>query len=66
MAPDLSIHLFQFLQTEHKIPVDKLRAALDDCGQLPTLIPIVLWQSGAVTLEQLDKIFDWMELSYSE
>ncbi|MEM9804498.1 MAG: DUF2949 domain-containing protein [Cyanobacteria bacterium P01_D01_bin.56] len=62
--PDLSMHLFQFLQVEHDIPADKLRAALDDCGQLPTLTPIALWQSGTVTLEQLDTIFDWIELNY--
>lgn len=62
----LSKDLVRVLQIEHKIPADKLSAALEDCGQLPTLMPIALWQSGVVTVEQLDKIFDWMEVSYSK
>ncbi|NEP38985.1 MULTISPECIES: DUF2949 domain-containing protein [Okeania] len=26
--------------------------------------PMILWQYGLVTLEQLDKIFDWLETTY--
>jgi hypothetical protein len=28
--------------------------------QDPNSLPIILWQYGLVTLEQLDKIFDWL------
>jgi hypothetical protein len=34
-----------------------LRHAENDIAQLP----VVLWQYGLVTLEQLDLIFDWLE-----
>ena len=27
-------------------------------------LPMILWQYGLVTLEQLDKIFDWLENRY--
>jgi hypothetical protein len=27
----------------------------------PNLLPMILWQYGLVTLEQLDRIFDWLE-----
>lgn len=27
----------------------------------PSLLPIILWQYGLVTLEQLDQILDWLE-----
>jgi hypothetical protein len=28
---------------------------------LPIEVPMILWQYGLVTLEQLDRIFDWLE-----
>jgi hypothetical protein len=27
-------------------------------------LPMVLWQYGLVTLDQLDKIFDWLSEAY--
>jgi hypothetical protein len=27
-------------------------------------LPMILWQYGLVTLEQLDRIFDWLETAY--
>ncbi len=27
-------------------------------------LPMILWQYGLVTLEQLDKIFDWLQNTY--
>jgi hypothetical protein len=30
----------------------------------PDSLPMVLWQYGLVTLEQLDKIFDWLSEAY--
>ncbi|MBE9067722.1 DUF2949 domain-containing protein [Leptolyngbya cf. ectocarpi LEGE 11479] len=64
MASNLTTHLFQFLQTEHKIPATTLESLLDDCNQVPNLVPVALWQSGIVSTEQLDTIFDWLELTY--
>lgn len=30
----------------------------------PNPLSMTLWQYGLVTLEQLDKIFDWLETAY--
>jgi hypothetical protein len=35
--------------------------ALRQGDRTPHLLPMVLWQYGLVTLEQLDQIFDWLE-----
>ena len=35
--------------------------ALRQTTEAPSLLPIVLWQYGLVTLHQLEQIFDWLE-----
>lgn len=27
----------------------------------PSPLPMILWQHGLVTIEQLDRIYDWMD-----
>jgi hypothetical protein len=53
--------LIQFLRWELAIPASSIATALrhpeQDSGQLP----MILWQYGLITLEQLDRIFDWLE-----
>jgi hypothetical protein len=60
----LSTHsLIQFLQKDLAIPRSSVDVAVNQLAdQPPHLLPMVLWQYGLVTLEQLDRIFDWMEL----
>jgi hypothetical protein len=53
--------LIHFLHTELAIPADAIALALQHCEQTPTLIPIILWQYGLVTLTQLDCIWEWLE-----
>ncbi len=52
--------LIQFLRWELAIPASSIAIALrhpeQDTGQLP----MILWQYGLVSLEQLDRIFDWL------
>ncbi len=61
--PDRYSHrkLLKFLKDELKLSSESLvmaeRSAKDNRGPLP----MVLWQYGLVTLEQLDKIYDWLE-----
>jgi Protein of unknown function (DUF2949) len=31
----------------------------------PGPLPMVLWQYGLVTIEQLDRIYDWIETHYA-
>jgi len=52
--------LIQFLRDELAIPAASISVALKQ-GQDSNMLPMVLWQYGLITLEQLDKIFDWME-----
>jgi len=53
--------LIDYLQGELAISNSAIAVALrhgeQDAGQLP----LVLWQYGLVTLEQLNRIFDWLE-----
>ncbi|MFH7026643.1 MAG: DUF2949 domain-containing protein [Heteroscytonema crispum UTEX LB 1556] len=53
--------LLKFLQEDMAIPVDDLQLALRHTEQTPSLLPMILWQYGLVTLNQLDRIFDWLE-----
>lgn len=61
MNSSLKARLIRFLQDELRLPSDSIQMALRHEEPLPTLLPMVLWQYGLVTLEQLDRIFDWME-----
>lgn len=53
--------LIHFLQTELAIPANAIAIGLRHSEQMPDLLPMVLWQYGLITLEQLDKVFDWLE-----
>jgi hypothetical protein len=53
--------LISFLQDELAIPASSIAIALRHPEQNFSLLPMILWQYGLVTLEQLDQIFDWLE-----
>ncbi|PSB03946.1 DUF2949 domain-containing protein [Merismopedia glauca] len=53
--------LVRFLQEELAISSSALQVALKHVEQDPGPLPMVLWQYGLVTLEQLDIIYDWLE-----
>ena len=53
--------LIRFLQEELAIPTASITLALRHGEQTPSLLPMVLWQYGLVTLKQLEQIFDWLE-----
>ncbi|MBO1350002.1 MAG: DUF2949 domain-containing protein [Hormoscilla sp. GUM202] len=61
MAPASYSPLIGFLQEELAIPFSSISVAMKRCEQDPGPLPMVLWQYGLVTLEQLDRIFDWLE-----
>ncbi|MDX2230645.1 MAG: DUF2949 domain-containing protein [Leptolyngbyaceae cyanobacterium bins.349] len=61
MNSSLLARLIHFLQEELLIPAEAIQIALRQGEMPPNLLPIVLWQYGLVTLEHLDKIFDWLE-----
>ena len=60
----LTYHRFiQFLKEEINLSQDSIAFAQRSVDQNLGLIPMVLWQYGLVTLEQLDRIYDWLETS---
>ncbi|KAB8331316.1 DUF2949 domain-containing protein [Scytonema tolypothrichoides VB-61278] len=54
-----------FLQEDLTIPAADISLALRRVEQTPSLLPMVLWQYGLVTLTQLNQIFDWLDVASS-
>lgn len=53
--------LIDFLQRDLAISSKAIAIALRHCEQDPGPLPMILWQYGFVSLEQLEQIFDWLE-----
>ena len=61
MTPSTYSRLIRFLQDDLAISTASLAVALRHSEQDPGPLPMILWQYGLVTLEQLDQIYDWLE-----
>lgn len=61
MTPVTYSRFIRFLQEELAISKDSLAIAQRRLDDSPSTLPMILWQYGLVTLEQLDRIFDWLE-----
>jgi hypothetical protein len=53
--------LIDFLQTELAVPAAAIALALRQYDSESGWLPIVLWQYGLITLQQLNQVFEWME-----
>lgn len=53
--------LIKFLKEELAVPASAIALALRHNEPGSNLLPMILWQYGLITTEQLDRIFDWME-----
>jgi Protein of unknown function (DUF2949) len=53
--------LIHFLQEELNLSASSIAVALRRVEQDPGPLPMILWQYGLVSLEQLERIFDWLE-----
>jgi Protein of unknown function (DUF2949) len=53
--------LIQFLQEELALPADSLAIAQRSAEQDRGPVPMILWQYGLITLEELDRIYDSIE-----
>lgn len=51
----------RFLQDELLLSAASIALALRYREQNPGPLPMILWQYGLVTLEQLDQIYNWLE-----
>lgn len=61
MAPTYVTKLIGFLQEDLAISASSLEIALKQVENNPGPLPMILWQYGFVTIEQLDRIYDWIE-----
>ncbi len=61
MAPATYSRFIRFLQEDLSISAASIAIALRHREQDPGPLPMILWQYGLVTLEQLERIFDWIE-----
>ena len=53
--------LVHFLQEDLAIPAEAIAIAMRRCELIPHQLPMILWLYGLITLEQLEKIFDWID-----
>lgn len=65
MQSTLQQRLIQFLEHDLAVPTSAIAIGLrhqDSSAPLPdNLLPMVLWQYGLITIEQLDQVFEWLE-----
>ncbi|MFM7447433.1 MAG: DUF2949 domain-containing protein [Leptolyngbyaceae cyanobacterium] len=61
MASTTYPSLIRFLQEELSLSAASIAIALRHREQDPGPLPMILWQYGLITLEQLDQIYDWLE-----
>lgn len=61
MTPSTYARLIRFLQEELSVSASSIAIALRHVEQDPGPLPMILWQYGLITLEQLDQIYDWLE-----
>lgn len=53
--------LIRFLQEDMSISASSMAIVLKQVEHNPGPLPMILWQYGLVTIEQLDRIYDWMD-----
>ena len=61
MKSTLLAALIKFLQEELTIPDAAIAIAQRQGEQDANILPMILWQYGLMTLEQLEQVFDWLE-----
>ena len=61
MTPATYDKFVRFLQDELALSPSSILIALRHSEQDPGPLPMILWQYGLITLDQLDRIFDWLE-----
>ena len=61
MSSPIAKQFFRYLQQDLNLSDEVLAVAQRQSVFSLNQFPIVLWQLGFVSLEQLDRIFDWLE-----
>jgi hypothetical protein len=61
MTSPANSHLVEFLREELSIAPSSIEMALRQSELDPGPLPMILWQYGLITLEQLERIYDWLD-----
>ncbi len=61
ISPVTCSRFLHFLQEELALSSDSIAIAQRSVEQNLGPLPMILWQYGLVTLEELDRIYDWLE-----
>ena len=54
--------LIRFLTEDLSLSTASMNMALKQIESNPGPLPMVLWQYGLVTIDQLNQIYDWLDL----
>ena len=57
----MQFKLISFLEQELKIPAPEIKLALRQIPQTPEQLPMMLWQYGLISLNQLELLWDWLQ-----
>lgn len=60
MKPAIYAKFITFLKEELSLSSDSIEIVQRAVEEQPAPIPMILWQYGLVTLEELDRIYDWL------
>ena len=60
MKPAIYEKFITFLQEELALSNDSIAIVQRSLEERPAPIPMILWQYGLVTLDELDRIYDWL------
>ncbi|MEA5468465.1 DUF2949 domain-containing protein [Spirulina sp. 06S082] len=63
MQPATYTRFIRFLHEELALPQDAIAIAQRYFERDSGSFPMILWQYGLISLEQLERIFDWLEES---
>lgn len=61
MKSPLDIQFIEFLQADLSISAEEIGLALRHQDLTIAQMPILLWQYGLISIQQVEKIFDWQE-----
>jgi hypothetical protein len=61
METPLQDRLISYLQEDLAVPSSAIALALRRQEASASLLPMILWQYGLISLEQLNQVFDWLE-----
>jgi Protein of unknown function (DUF2949) len=64
-APTYLPKLIHFLQEDIAIPASSMAIVFKQVERNPGPLPMILWQYGLVTIEQLNRIYDWIGTHYT-